>query len=442
MELRDSRAPDLTSPAADADEPREDWQLSVRRLLTGDDALPDVVTPPTGHPRFPLLDGVRAIAALAIVVTHVGFASGAGTSWYGRYTARLDVGVAIFFALAGFLLFRPYVAEYLDGVRAPGFSRYWYRRGLRIIPAYWVSLTLLAVLGIITLDSRFWEDYGLVQVYDKYEVLGANVGAWSLAVEVAFYAFLPLVVLAMRSPRLGSDRTTRVRNLLGMTAGLWGAALVFRVVVHELVNHGPTIWLATLPAHLDWFAIGMAFAVVSVAVAGGAVRPAAVTWVEENPALTWAAAFAIFWYLSFAVDTNGVWREPSGTVGWLMVHVAYGAIAALIVAPAVFPGAGRSLVHEILAHPVVSGLGVVSYGIFLYNGPLAAWLGRSHMSGLWAGRPFWGVLAGTLSLSIAAAVVSYRVLERPLLRFKNWRPQQAAGRARRAQAPEPAPPAA
>src|SRR4051794_28824461 len=77
------------------------------------------LAPPPGNPRFPLLDSLRAIAAFAIVFTHsasvVGFNA---DNWLGQFTARLNVGVALFFLLSGFLLYRPFVHARYTG-RAP-----------------------------------------------------------------------------------------------------------------------------------------------------------------------------------------------------------------------------------------------------------------------------------------------------------------------------------
>jgi peptidoglycan/LPS O-acetylase OafA/YrhL len=57
---------------------------------------------------FPCLDGARALAATAVVATHVSFWTGGDMSTLlGRVFARFDVGVPIFFVLSGFLLSRP-----------------------------------------------------------------------------------------------------------------------------------------------------------------------------------------------------------------------------------------------------------------------------------------------------------------------------------------------
>src|SRR5436190_22125275 len=95
-------------------------------------AVEPVVAPPPGNPRFPLVDSLRAIAALAVLVTHTAFLSGANEfSSYGRYTARLDVGVTVFFVITGFLLYRPFVRARIDGGRGPRVRDYARRRVLR-----------------------------------------------------------------------------------------------------------------------------------------------------------------------------------------------------------------------------------------------------------------------------------------------------------------------
>ena len=67
----------------------------------------------SGHVRHdqPALDALRAIAVLAVLTTHVAFQTGTTVNaWLGPVYARLDVGVAIFFVLSGYLLGRPFVA--------------------------------------------------------------------------------------------------------------------------------------------------------------------------------------------------------------------------------------------------------------------------------------------------------------------------------------------
>ena len=75
---------------------------------------PDALTPPEGNPRFPALDGLRAFAALAVVVFHAGQFTVSADAFGGWAVSHLDSGVTIFFVLTGFLLYRPFLAAARD----------------------------------------------------------------------------------------------------------------------------------------------------------------------------------------------------------------------------------------------------------------------------------------------------------------------------------------
>src|SRR5699024_11002297 len=92
------------------------------------------------------LTGLRAIAALAVAGTHAFFWTGGYTDdTVGRFGARLEIGVALFFALSGYLLTRPWVRAAVRAgpgrARLPGTAEYLRRRARRILPAYWVTVT-------------------------------------------------------------------------------------------------------------------------------------------------------------------------------------------------------------------------------------------------------------------------------------------------------------
>ena len=97
--------------------------------------------------RHPPIDGLRAFAAIAVLLTHVSIYSGlvAAGGDAARYAQRLEVGVAIFFVISGFVLYRPFLQARLDARELPRVGRYASRRALRIVPAYWLALTVAAV---------------------------------------------------------------------------------------------------------------------------------------------------------------------------------------------------------------------------------------------------------------------------------------------------------
>ena len=102
---------------------------------------------PERHQHFPCFDGLRAIAALAVLLHHVGFATGwSQTHRFGELLAHGDAGVPIFFVISGFLLYRPFVAAHLDGRPPIGYLRFMRRRIVRIVPVFWVALIVIALV--------------------------------------------------------------------------------------------------------------------------------------------------------------------------------------------------------------------------------------------------------------------------------------------------------
>ena len=161
---------------------------------------------------FPCFDGFRALAAIVVLVTHVAFLSGFnGRSRFGAFTARMDVGVAIFFMISGFLLYRPFVAARLADSPVPRAVAYFWRRGLRILPAYWVALTITVFLLHVPKELPSVGDlflfYGLFHLYSLGNVIGPILSSYTLVTEISFYVFLPLYALAIS--RWARDEPTR-----------------------------------------------------------------------------------------------------------------------------------------------------------------------------------------------------------------------------------------
>jgi peptidoglycan/LPS O-acetylase OafA/YrhL len=129
------------------------------------------------HARFPLIDGVRAIAALTIFAFHVFFHLGLlNTDLLSRYLGNLNVGVPIFFVVSGFLIYRPFVAKRFAQEPSPETEPYAIRRALRIVPAYWVALVIVTlILGLeasVFTPSGIVTYFGFLQVYDIGTVVG------------------------------------------------------------------------------------------------------------------------------------------------------------------------------------------------------------------------------------------------------------------------------
>jgi peptidoglycan/LPS O-acetylase OafA/YrhL len=365
--------------------------------------------------RFPLFDSLRAIAALSVVLFH--------GAWQqllvfhpdnplGRYASRLNVGVTVFFVISGFLLYRPFVAARLGGAGAPAVGAYAWRRFLRIVPAYWVALTVVAVvLGLtyVFTASGLARFYGFAQIYSPDDAARGLGQAWTLCVEVTFYALLPLWALALRRVP-GGVRTELASLALLALGGLAFAALVARAYDPNLPED---VWaFMQMPNYFDAFAAGMALAVLSAWWSGRAGTPGPVAFVERRPWVPWGVAL-----LAFAAAAQ------LGTVGeqtdreYFVTHRLFVVVAMGLLLPAIFGDPSRGSVRRVLGWRPLLWVGLVSYGVYLYHvlafDRLFAWGWDTSAPAGEIARLMMGVL-----FTIALAAVSYYLVERPALRLK------------------------
>lgn len=369
------------------------------------------------RPRFPALDGLRAVGALAVLTTHVGFSSGASLfgAWAGPL-ARLDAGVAIFFVISGFLLYRPHVAARLDGEPAPASVVYLWHRALRILPVLWVAVALALVLrGDRPADlSGYLQVATLTQVYAHGFQVPGLTQMWSLATEVAFYVVLPW--LARGLGRLGGRTSAGLRREVAALVAFTAVSAAWWAVVAE----GGTAMGLWLPGYLGWFGVGMALAVWSAGRERGLLGASPLDDLAGAPGTAWVAALALF--LVAATPIAGPYGLQLPTTGTAVTKNAlYAAIALLLVLPAVLtptsrPSVPRQPVVELLGSGVPRYLGQISYGIFAYHVALLGLVERliGHQT---FGGQFGLLWTITLALSTALASLSYYALERPIMRW-------------------------
>ncbi|HEX8743152.1 MAG TPA: acyltransferase [Thermoleophilaceae bacterium] len=375
--------------------------------------------------RFPLFDGLRAVAALSIVAFHAAFFVLSGGP-LRKYTAHLDVGVTIFFLVSGFLLYRPFVRARMRDEPLPATGAYAWRRFLRIAPAYWVALTVVTIW--LSLPDVFGSQaplyYGFAQIYDAGAGLGGIAQAWTLCVEVSFYAFLPLWALLLRPlPGRGRPDVVALQELAGL-ALLFVLSVAYKVWALRqtspiALDSGP--YLQPLPNFLDQFSIGMGLAVLTVwsQSRGERPEPRVIAWLRRWPSAPFALALVAFWAVSTQIGLTGVLLPPSYPARtFLERHELYSLIALGVVAPAIFAAPGRGLAGRLLGNRVVLWLGLVSYSIYLYHlavvRKLHEWI---HVGGADELRLVFFFVVGA-ACSAAVAAVSYYLVERPALSLK------------------------
>jgi peptidoglycan/LPS O-acetylase OafA/YrhL len=384
--------------------------------------------------RFPLFDSLRAIAALAVVTTHAAFYSGALNSHIAllrQVAARLDVGVTIFFFISAFLLYRPFARAALRDEPSPEVLPYAWRRVLRIVPAYWLALTVTAALlhqkGIFTLSGVVIH-YGFGQIY-RTDTLATGLGqAWTLCVEVTFYAFLPLWALVLSKRRWRSP-AARLRGELWALGALAAASMAFKIVVLTAQPAGPmrATWsLWTLPAYLDQFAVGMAIALLSVWWEKRDELPRLVRPLDRFPGIAWLFALASLLVVSAGLGLHGHFPEAFSKVQFIEMHVLYAAVGLGVILPAVFGNQGRGVVRRVLANRVLLWLGMISYGIYLWHQMVFIKLSQEGFNAGAFIHPYVGWLLAALLGGILCATVSYYAMERPLMRLKRLVPGRRA----------------
>ena len=396
-----------------------------------DAAAPPVVAPPPGNPRFPHFDGLRAIAAISVLLFHTIVFTDYFPGWQGAIVRQLAAGVAIFFVISGFLLYRPFVAARVSGRSPIRLRDYARRRLLRIVPAYWFALTVLTIWPGLPGDvfsPDWWVYYGFAQDFQDTTLFNGLGTAWSLGTEVTFYAVLPLYAFVLSRPLFRrSIHSLLFFELTALTLLSLGA-LAFRAVVSG--SHPSLAY--TLLGTFDWFAIGMALAVVSVFLAESGTRPRAIGLIDRYPSLCWAASASVLVSAALYWERTRDFNAYSGRP----LHLLWGLIALFLVLPAAFRGRDGGLPRRALSLRSVAWLGLVSYGIYLWHLPLVPKLGAVQDAMLGGAS---GLLATTLlfilvaAATISCAAISYYVVERPLLRFKDRRRGVPARR------PEPLP---
>jgi peptidoglycan/LPS O-acetylase OafA/YrhL len=315
-----------------------------------------------GPDRLASLTGIRAVAAILVVATHAAYTTGKYIQGYfGLVSARMEIGVPIFFVLSGFLLFRPWVKSLATGSPEPSIGRYAWHRVRRIMPAYVV--TVLIAYAIYHFRNAgpnpghtwfgLFRNLTLTQIYTFNYLRGylhqGLTQMWSLAVEATFYVLLPLLAYLLLVVLCG--RQWRPRLLLFGIATLALISPVWLIGVHltTSIPNGARLWL---PTYLIWFLTGMSLTVLQRM----GVRCYAFV------ALPLAAVCYVIASTPIAGDPT---TSPLGLSQALYKAVFYAAIAGLAVAPLALGDQGWY--SQFLASRPMVWLGEISYEIFLVH---------------------------------------------------------------------------
>ena len=368
------------------------------------------------------LDGLRGLAALAVFGVHynqiVEVDVQLGPFDLYRLFVNGEYGVALFFILSGLLLSQPFWKAILYGADWPNSRTYVIRRLARILPAYYLALTVLILLSGYWRYGQAWTDillhYSFLFNYAEFSIFSINAPFWTLAVEVQFYVLLPFLFLLLR--RLSARNIVIVLVLLSLVAyGLnyWLVSSFDKVILWPgsmtltwIRPYGAVVTHSLL-AHLPHFFIGVIFGAVLLHLK--TARPeSAVTGDWRFEAVFWVSFGLVFVLL--ATELGDRIQVPYGRYGLPLVPLLLGAM--ILSTP--FTTAARRL----LDNGPVRVLGVLSYGVYIFHLPALRFVDRTMAEqGLDAAEHWVYLGVISLALTLLAATMSYYLVERPALKL-------------------------
>jgi peptidoglycan/LPS O-acetylase OafA/YrhL len=356
-----------------------------------------------GGPRIPGLDGLRAVAVLAVGAFHL------APAWVpGGF-----LGVDVFFVVSGFLITTLLLREVesTSWIRLP---RFWLRRACRLLPA--LGLVLVAsipvarlvepdltvgigrqLLGALTFSTNWVEIAAGTDYFDESQPELLRI-LWSLAIEEQFYLAWPVLLVLLLITVRSADRRVRVVTAAALVSVL-AMALLFTPV------HGAGVDPTRVYYGTDTHAFGLLL--------GAAVT---LRWAKASPVLQGARArvlpplaLAGLIAMFLLLRSDSPLTYPLGLVAAsLLSLVLVLACGAARTEPTWFTAA--------LEAPVLRWVGERSYGIYLWHWPVACIV--TAAVGAQPGTAWWGVGTGlSVVLTFLAGAASYRWVEAPVRRL-------------------------
>jgi peptidoglycan/LPS O-acetylase OafA/YrhL len=377
-------------------------------------------------------DFIRALACLMVLVHHLtlrlnfrkvpaDLLPAFEFSRFGNY------GVSLFFVLSGFLLARPFWSALDTGAPMPSLRIYALRRAARILPGYWVALTVGFVLSVTVyhfavtgaLIGRYLAGFLLMSQWHwrTFFPVQGDGPLWSIPFEATCYVLLPSCLLVLFAP------APKIRSAIALRF-IWLGLIALALIAHSLVvAHFPTDatgrgWIFGLQGGAkDWmprynpigfFAI---FAMGALAAGMRTLLPARASLLcDLIGVLALAAAAAQLWLSIGGAGEGYGWLDIPYRFPWLPLSIA----TALCVLP------GSVFVGRILDNPATRFIATVSLGIYIWQDivmslmtrldPTAFGIGSDNMLPGWFA---WSAIA--TAVIVLAGALSYYLIERPVV---------------------------
>lgn len=333
----------------------------------------------------PDIDGVRAIAILSVVLYHAGV-----PLLSGGFT-----GVDVFFVISGYLIGGHIFSELRSGTFT--FLSFYKRRAKRILPAFYVVMAFTFLAAIVLLSPLEAYKFAKWAVASMLSVsnIGFSLGlpyfrtssdlnpllmTWSLGVEEQFYAVIPLLLALL----------VRKRRGLALPAIMVLCALSFGFAWRELGSH-PSMAFFSLPARAWELGAGVVLALTQL------------SWKRKLPS---ARLTQVAGLIGFALMLLPMFLLTSATS-----FPGAAALPSVLGTALVISASDCWINRRLLSLAPLVFIGRISYSWYLWHWPLLAFLRVTT-----GGKVSPSVTAIAITISFAAAVLSYYIVEQPFRR--------------------------
>ena len=368
------------------------------------------------------LHGLRGLAALAVFGVHynqiveVDF-------YFWEFDLYLllkngEYGVGLFFVLSGLLLSQPFWQSILHQKPWPNIKSYFIFRAARIIPAYYVALTILILVSGYWRFPQAWSDillhYSFLFNYVEFSIFSINAPFWSLAVELQFYCLLPVLFFVVRRQSL-----TLISFYLLLFSFL---SYALHVAVITQIN-SPILWpentiltwvrpngavvTHSLLGHIPHFIIGI--------VTGGLLcklqsnRPNFFEAGRGQFDVVFGCCLCVI-ILLISTPLGNYIQIPFGRYGLPLIPT--------LIAFLIFSAPITKYFARILESHFIKKFGQLSYGVYIYHLPALMFVDTTMASLDRDAREQWYFLAFfALLLTLFFALLSSYLIERPILKL-------------------------
>jgi peptidoglycan/LPS O-acetylase OafA/YrhL len=383
--------------------------------------------------RFAGGNGLRIIAATTVLIVHAGAIAliwkhsrsfDTGEESPGQYKplfgvlspefAMLRTGVYIFFVMSGYLLSRPFFAAYTLGKPLPSIARFLRNRALRIIPAFWLVVTIYVLWNHLTGTGGIVAMYAFAQNYHWTGVAVVMLQAWTLDIEVTYYLAVPIAALLALAlvRRFHTTPRARLYAILVVLAIAYAVSLVCKHYAGSPANNA-----FNLADYMFAIVPGLTLA---------AIEPFAAPFLRG----THRGRLLARGLLALSLVLLGLFASlpmSAATVRLILVSIGCGA---LVAAPMCLQWATGGC-WRVLDNRVMHWLGQRSYGIYLIHIGLMGHL-VAHIDTRDSDRTTFALLLlAAMPLTLLWADLQWRFIERPAQQQRlPWRQVEFAGGAK------------